>query len=82
MKRCTGGRDDCSACAAASDCSSGVCYGYYAMKLKAYGDASRAAADMQTEISGGGHAWAVRRVWEQRGSSWRLDKKSEFLEPY
>ena len=52
------------------------------MKLKAYGDASRAVGDMQTELFGGGHAWAVRGVWEQRGSSWRLGKKSEFLEPY
>jgi hypothetical protein len=81
-KRCAGGGDDGAPCAAASDCSSGVCYGYYAMKLKAYGDASHAVEDMQTEIAGGGHHWAVRGVWEQRGSSWRLGKKSEFLAPY
>ncbi|HVP75836.1 MAG TPA: SdrD B-like domain-containing protein, partial [Gaiellaceae bacterium] len=82
-KSCAAGTKDGARCATATDCPQGACVGYYAIKLKAYGEAGRAVSDMETQIYGGGHGWAVRGVWQQVASKgWRLYKKSELLDPW
>ncbi len=81
-KACAAGPNDGARCTDASACPQGTCIGYYALKMKAYGDAGRAVSDMQTQILGGGHGWAVRGVWQQLPKGWRLYKKSELLEPW
>ncbi len=57
--------------------------GYYQFTLQAYGDASGAVAEMRTQIFVGATEWALRGVWTElpSGKGWRLNKKSEFLEP-
>jgi hypothetical protein len=37
---------------------------------------------MQTQIFSGTNKWAVRAKWQAQRKGWKLDKKSEFLEPY
>jgi hypothetical protein len=81
-RTCVGGTSAGSRCTGAADCPQGSCVGYYAIKLKGYGDASLAGSDMETQIYGGGHGWAVRGVWQQLPKGWRLYKKSELLEPW
>ena len=82
-KRCAGGPKDDHTCASSDgECPSGACVGYYQFKLKAYGDAERAVADMQTNIIVGGGRWAVRGLWAQFPNAWKLGKKSTLLETY
>jgi hypothetical protein len=82
-KSCAGGARDGVKCTTASECPAGVCFGFYVIKVKAFGDAGNAVPDMQTEIFAGGHGWAVRGMWQRVGqNSWRLNGKSDFLEPW
>jgi hypothetical protein len=81
-KACAGGPSQGARCTSAGDCPQGSCLGYYTLKLKAYGDVTDAAFDMQTRIFGGGYGWAVRGIWQQFPKGWRLYKKSELLDPY
>ncbi|MCC6766476.1 MAG: right-handed parallel beta-helix repeat-containing protein [Deltaproteobacteria bacterium] len=57
--------------------------GAYAFTMQAYGDGSAAVADMRTQVFVGSNEWALRGRWTELpgGKGWRLNKKSEFLEP-
>jgi hypothetical protein len=81
-KRCAGGPNADQKCQANFDCPSSSCVGYYIFKLQAYGPADFAAKDMQTRIYQGNERWAVRGLWQSYPHSWKLDKKSIFLEPW
>jgi hypothetical protein len=81
-KVCASGPNDGVRCTASNDCPEGACVGYYAFKLKAYGDAAGAVSDMETQIFAGGHGWAVRGLWLQQPKGWRLYKKSQLLQPW
>ena len=81
-KICAGSTNEGARCTTAAECPQGSCLGYYVLKLKAYGPANNAVADMQTQIYGGGYGWAVRGIWQQFPKGWRLYKKSELLDPW
>ena len=81
-KICGGGSNAGARCTTAADCPQGDCLGYYVLKLKAYGTATGAVSDMQTVITGGGYAWAVRGIWQEFPKGWRLYKKSVLLDPW
>jgi hypothetical protein len=81
-KVCAAGPNDGAKCVDASTCPQGSCAGYYAVKLKTYGDAELAVSDMQTQIFWAGHGWAVRGKWQELSRGWRLYKNSELLEPW
>jgi hypothetical protein len=80
---CAGGPADGDSCTLGVPCAGGnVCAGYYKFIVKAYGDAENAVADMQTQVFAGDRKWAVRGLWTQLSTGWKLYKKSTFLEPW
>jgi hypothetical protein len=82
LRSCGSGPNDGAVCTSASECPSGSCVWFYALKLKAYGNVENSVADMQTQIFSGTNKWAVRGVWLQLTRGWKLYKKSQFLDPY
>jgi len=83
VQLCTGGSNDDAKCTTDGDCpDGGICLGYYKYSVKAYGDAERALADMQTQLVVGNRTWAVRGIWQRLYTSWKLNKKSIFLDPW
>ena len=81
-RNCASGPNDGAVCSATSECPNGACVWYYTLKLKAYGNMDNAVADMQTQIFSGAERWAVRGLWLQLTRGWKLDKNSDFLNPY
>jgi hypothetical protein len=81
---CAGGSLDGGKCMLGDDrCpDGGACVGYYKFAFKAYGDAERAVSDMETQVFVGSRAWAVRGIWVRLSTSWKLFKKSTFLDPW
>jgi hypothetical protein len=82
VKTCAGGLADGTPCTTSGQCVDGQCLGYYSLKLKGWGDVRDPVADMQTQIISGAQKWAVRGAWQQLSRGWKIDKKSQFLEPY
>ena len=71
-RTCAGGTNQGGRCTSDGDCPQGNCVGYYVLKLKAYGDVTGAAADMQTRIYGGG-------LDNQQGSQFDVARDGRFL---
>jgi hypothetical protein len=82
LRSCAAGPNDGAACTSPNQCPGGSCVGYYALKLKAFGDMQNAVADMETQVLAGTKKWAVRGMWQPLSKGWKLDKKSQFLDPY
>jgi hypothetical protein len=79
---CAGGSNDSASCTDDGDCPAGTCLGYYKYSVKAYGQADRAVADLETQTTVGSETWAVRGLWTQQSTVWKLTKQSTFLDPW